>query len=432
MKPRPLICLYPCYNSLLGAKVLAYLSRSVAMADIPCLGSRRVRNCTFQIGQLYVAGCRLTHGILQISLASTTTLGTFIVYLFFRYRNVNTSDTPESTGIRFLRTPAGFIFLNLLVADSTQALGFGLTWFWASRGGIDEDAHLCLFQALAIQAGDVASALFSFFIALYTAVLLTTHKKPSDVALYVGATCSWIFIALFTFLGPVAIATTDGGPFYAQAGNWCWISGSYADYRLWFHYLFVGGTVSAVVHFRSDQLSISAFHVGRRSTSFIPCYLPGDYVLLSTSDHLQTLIRLMPKVIRFRWVPQQKQSSDMEREQGGLGMDVLSQDTHGRVSRPMTSHTLPRTYPDAQEKSMPSTRMLDRTSLVMLLYPLVNLAVIMPLSVYRVMALAGQPGSAQALAACGSIFSLGGLANAILYTFSRVRACYLGADRANF
>ncbi|KAK9894392.1 hypothetical protein P389DRAFT_181112 [Cystobasidium minutum MCA 4210] len=345
-------CLESCGVPLL---VLSLTSLSSAQEDVNFLA---------------VAACA------TISLASTTTLGTFIVYLFFRYRNVNTSDTPESTGIRFLRTPAGFIFLNLLVADSTQALGFGLTWFWASRGGIDEDAHLCLFQALAIQAGDVASALFSFFIALYTAVLLTTHKKPSDVALYVGATCSWIFIALFTFLGPVAIATTDGGPFYAQAGNWCWISGSYADYRLWFHYLFVG-------------------------------------------DHLQTLIRLMPKVIRFRWVPQQKQSSDMEREQGGLGMDVLSQDTHGRVSRPMTSHTLPRTYPDAQEKSMPSTRMLDRTSLVMLLYPLVNLAVIMPLSVYRVMALAGQPGSAQALAACGSIFSLGGLANAILYTFSR-------------
>lgn len=65
-------------------------------------------------------------------------------------------------------------------------------------------------------------------------------------------------------------------------------------------------------------------------------------------------------------------------------------------------------------------RVLDRTSIIMLIYPLVNLSVIMPLSVYRVMALAGKTGSPQALAACGSIFALGGLANATLYTFSRV------------
>lgn len=182
-----------------------------------------------------------------MSLASTITLGTFITYLFFRYRKVETIDTPESTGIRFLRTPAGFIFLNLLVADSTQALGFGLTWVWASHGGINKDAHLCLFQALAIQAGDVASAVFSFFIAIYTAVLLTVSKKPSSAVLYIGASSSWIFVALLTFLGPIAIVTKDGGPFYAEAGNWCWISSSYAGYRLWFHYLLVSLNTGARV-----------------------------------------------------------------------------------------------------------------------------------------------------------------------------------------
>lgn len=56
----------------------------------------------------------------------------------------------------------------------------------------------------------------------------------------------------------------------------------------------------------------------------------------------------------------------------------------------------------------------------MLLYPLVNLTVIMPLSVYRVMSLAGREASPQTLAACGSIFALGGLANVVLYASSRV------------
>lgn len=61
----------------------------------------------------------------------------------------------------------------------------------------------------------------------------------------------------------------------------------------------------------------------------------------------------------------------------------------------------------------------------MLLYPLVNLAVILPLSVFRLLGIAGQHGSPKALAVCGSIFALGGLANAILYSFSRVS---LGSD----
>ena len=148
-------------------------------------------------------------------------------------------NTPPSTGIRFLRTPAGFIFLNLLAADATQALGFGLTWVWASHGRIEHNANLCLFQALVIQSGDVASAVFSFFIAFYTAVLLTTSRKPTDNLLYIAAGSSWIFVAFATFIGPLAIAKKSEGAFYGEAGNWCWISNSYSEMRLWLHYFFV-------------------------------------------------------------------------------------------------------------------------------------------------------------------------------------------------
>lgn len=63
---------------------------------------------------------------------------------------------------------------------------------------------------------------------------------------------------------------------------------------------------------------------------------------------------------------------------------------------------------------------VDRTSLVMLLYPLVNLMVILPLSIYRISSLAGLKASSQALAVCGAIFALGGFANVMLYSFTRV------------
>lgn len=77
------------------------------------------------------------------------------------------------------------------------------------------------------------------------------------------------------------------------------------------------------------------------------------------------------------------------------------------TQRPMTSSSVLR-------------RKLDKTSFLMLLYPLVNVTVILPLSVFRLLGLAGQHGSPQALAVCGCIFALGGLANTILYSFSRV------------
>ena len=56
----------------------------------------------------------------------------------------------------------------------------------------------------------------------------------------------------------------------------------------------------------------------------------------------------------------------------------------------------------------------------MLAYPLVNLAVILPLSTYRLASLAGKTGSPGMQAGCGVIFSLGGFANVILYSFTRV------------
>lgn len=117
-------------------------------------------------------------------------------------------------------------------------------------------------------------------------------------------------------------------------------------------------------------------------------------------------------------MPQQRRLKDLECERGGVPLTVLSQtDAYIKSDRGIPDD---RSTPVDRRKDG-DVRILDRTSMIMLIYPLVNLSVIMPLSVYRVMALAGKTGSPQALAACGSIFALGGLANTLLYTFSRVR-----------
>lgn len=115
----------------------------------------------------------------------------------------------------------------------------------------------------------------------------------------------------------------------------------------------------------------------------------------------------------------------MARERGGVHMIDLSQQQNKHM--PSRSEDFEGTSDALDPHHSGDKRMLDRTSVIMLLYPLVNLSVIMPLSVYRVMSFAGKTGSPQALAACGSIFALGGLANAVLYTFSRL-SCSSACD----
>lgn len=79
----------------------------------------------------------------------------------------------------------------------------------------------------------------------------------------------------------------------------------------------------------------------------------------------------------------------------------------------------------ASPNGRPSTgeivaRKISDTSLTMLAYPVVNLIVLLPLSVYRISELAGHRGSPQLLAACGFVFSLGGFANVMIYSLTRV------------
>lgn len=151
----------------------------------------------------------------------------------------HTDPTRIPTSVRFLRSQAGYLFVNLLAADFTQALGFGLSWLWTAQARIDENSHSCVFQGLAIEAGDVASAIFSLFIALHTAVLITIQKKPSDTVLRTATISAWTFTIMMTAIGPLAIASPDKGPFFRATGNWCWIGVSYDALRLWLHYFFV-------------------------------------------------------------------------------------------------------------------------------------------------------------------------------------------------
>jgi hypothetical protein len=164
--------------------------------------------------------------------------------------------------------------MNLLVADFIQAFGFGTSWIWYARGTISDKSGACVVQALAIEAGDVASALFSLFIALHTAAFLAGSWKPPALALNLVCTGAWVFTVLITAMGPLAVEKEATGPFYGSAGNWCWITNNYEDERLWLHYLFVSYPALTLFCFtHANLLFTTDLRIRHRSACLLLCTL---------------------------------------------------------------------------------------------------------------------------------------------------------------
>lgn len=164
-----------------------------------------------------------------------------------RFRAVATENTPSRNGIRFLRTQAGTLFLNLLLADCLQSIGFGLTWAWVSEGRVISASSACTLQAVGIQAGDVASALFTLAIAIHSVGLLAFSYKPPAIVTNFITIGIWCFVVLMTAIGPSAIQNDTLGSFYGNAGGtWCWITKPYEAERLWLHYFLVSETARSL------------------------------------------------------------------------------------------------------------------------------------------------------------------------------------------
>ncbi|KAL7007167.1 hypothetical protein EMMF5_003393 [Cystobasidiomycetes sp. EMM_F5] len=154
-----------------------------------------------------------------LSFLSCISIGTYVTLLNLRYRGVATENVPARSGIRFLRSQAGGLFINLLAADCMQALGFGLSWAWVGRGDIDASTGVCAVQAI-------------------VAFLGFTYKPPSIVIKF-ACVFIWCFVAFVSAIGPLAVQKEAKGQFYGRAGSWCWISSGYEAERLSLHYLFL-------------------------------------------------------------------------------------------------------------------------------------------------------------------------------------------------
>ncbi|GAA5842232.1 hypothetical protein JCM3766R1_005076 [Sporobolomyces carnicolor] len=191
-------------------------------------------------------------GVLAVAISATLSLScvlallSFIALLLWRtYSRTNEIEKRErrlnNKAIRFLASTHGLLFLDLLLGDLLQAIGFVLNYSWYHHQGLppsENPTALCTTQAVLIQVGDTASAFSSLLISLNLFTVIVFSRHPSVKALWCVIVLQWVIVGILAGIGPRWLERT-GMPFYADAGSWCWISSEYSDARLWLHYFFV-------------------------------------------------------------------------------------------------------------------------------------------------------------------------------------------------
>ncbi|KAF2724679.1 hypothetical protein K431DRAFT_201739, partial [Polychaeton citri CBS 116435] len=173
------------------------------------------------------------HGIIPIgviallSVGSTLTLISFIVYRLFAWRS-------------HYRTFIGYnqyviLVLNLLLADLQQSAAFLVTFHWLRIDAILAPTSACFAQAWLLHSGDVSSAFFVFLIAVHTFYTAVYGRRILYRHFICGIFITWILAYFLTWVGVVL----HGDKYFARAGSWCWVSPAYETERLVCHYLWM-------------------------------------------------------------------------------------------------------------------------------------------------------------------------------------------------
>ena len=108
------------------------------------------------------------------------------------------------------------LIYQLILADLFQALGFVISFYWASQRRIEGPSSVCFAQGWLIQLGDVASGLFVLSVALHTCYQVTLSRSLRHGRFVAGVCGVWAFSVLLTVLAP----GLGGRYVFLRAGSW--------------------------------------------------------------------------------------------------------------------------------------------------------------------------------------------------------------------
>ncbi|EMR70687.1 putative integral membrane protein [Eutypa lata UCREL1] len=179
-----------------------------------------------------------------LSVIFTTALLSFITWRMISWKSYYTSFIGRNQCI--------VLIYQLILADLLQALGFLISFHWASAREILGPDPVCFAQGWLIQLGDVASGFFVLAIALHTCCQVTLSRSIMQYRHFMASICGiWAFSLLLTALAPAI-----GGRYvFLRAGSWCWISEEHDGFRLGLHYIWI-----FIVQFGSILVYVAGFY----------------------------------------------------------------------------------------------------------------------------------------------------------------------------
>ncbi|KAL1681950.1 hypothetical protein EV122DRAFT_204671 [Schizophyllum commune] len=129
-----------------------------------------------------------------------------------------------------------FVYLSsLLFANTIQSLGTMMNFRWVGRGGL-VSGNYCSLQGGVKQAGNIATALWSFMIAMHLFNLLFLRVGSTRLGLFLTLFMGWAVVVIFVLVGPSVIETADRGPYFGISGAWCWITSRYRLEQIFLEY----------------------------------------------------------------------------------------------------------------------------------------------------------------------------------------------------
>jgi len=152
----------------------------------------------------------------------------------FNTRGWKTHQSPHL----FVRSHVAAYLISLLLSDLIQAVGSIMNARWI-RDMTVVVGDICTVQGVLKQTADVATAFWTFVIALHTFCLVCMEVRPGRLALWTTLVGGWCGIGLIVIIGPTVQNIQLHGPFYGISGYWCWISPEYTTSHVTLDYMFM-------------------------------------------------------------------------------------------------------------------------------------------------------------------------------------------------
>ncbi|KAL0578768.1 hypothetical protein V5O48_003221 [Marasmius crinis-equi] len=173
----------------------------------------------------YTSGERA--GVIVLTVAALLSLAAI---LFVAVPSIFTTQRSFKTHI--------FEYLScLLIANTIQSIGTAMNLRWVMKNGVS-NGNFCNVQGGIKQAGNLATALWSFMLAMHLFNILFMRSAVTKVGLWCTVIGGWLLVVLFVVIGPVAIQKPSKGPYFGVSGQWCWITDEYPEEQVFLEYFF--------------------------------------------------------------------------------------------------------------------------------------------------------------------------------------------------